>query len=51
MQITQGTDRAIINWGDFSIGNGQTVQFIQPGSNSLAVNRVIGDNPSNILGT
>ena len=51
MQITQGSNTAIINWQGFSIANGETVQFIQPGQGSLAVNRVLGDDPSNIFGS
>ncbi len=41
---------AVINWQGFSIGPGQTTNFIQPGSNSAVLNRVIGNNPSQILG-
>lgn len=51
MLITQGSDRAIINWNSFSIGGGETVRFLQPGQNSLAVNRVTGNDPSQIFGT
>lgn len=48
--VRQGTDKAILDWRDFSIGAGETVQFQQPGSGSVALNRVIGSNPSAILG-
>ena len=48
--ITQSTANLIIDWNSFSIGAGDTVQFVQPGSNSVALNRVIGSDPSLILG-
>lgn len=49
--INQSTNRAIINWGSFSIGTNNSVRFIQPGSSSVILNRVIGNDPSNILGS
>ena len=49
--INQSTNGVVINWQDFSIGAGETVQFAQPGSNSVALNRVLGADPSVILGT
>ena len=48
--ITQTSANAVINWQSFGIGTGQTVQFIQPSSSSVALNRVLGSDPSNILG-
>jgi filamentous hemagglutinin family protein len=51
MVINQNSDKLIINWNDFSIGSSESVQFIQPGTSSIALNRVVGVNPSNILGT
>ncbi len=48
--INQVTDKAIINWQDFSVGEGQTTQFVQPSSSSVTLNRVVGGNPSEILG-
>ncbi|WP_222708366.1 filamentous hemagglutinin N-terminal domain-containing protein [Alkalisalibacterium limincola] len=49
--ITQGSDLAIINWQSFSIGADQTVVFQQPGASSIALNRVVGADPSVIMGT
>ncbi|MEQ8791055.1 MAG: filamentous hemagglutinin N-terminal domain-containing protein [Pirellulaceae bacterium] len=49
--ITQGTDRAVINWQGFSISPGELTQFLQPGANSAILNRVTGGNPSALLGT
>lgn len=45
------SDRVIINWQDFSIGNGELTKFIQPSAQSAALNRVVSGNPSSILGT
>jgi filamentous hemagglutinin family protein len=49
--INQSTDKAIINWQSFNIQNGQTTQFIQPGSSSITLNRINALNgPSTIFG-
>ncbi|MES2243500.1 MAG: filamentous hemagglutinin N-terminal domain-containing protein [Pseudomonadota bacterium] len=48
--ITQTTANAAINWQSFGIAAGQTVQFVQPGSTSVALNRVLGADPSSIMG-
>lgn len=40
--ITQGSDRIAIDWETFSIDNGQSVTFLQPGNQAIALNRVIG---------
>lgn len=48
--INQSTASAVINWQSFGIGAGQTVQFVQPGSSSVALNRVLGAEASSILG-
>ncbi|MHB8167982.1 MAG: two-partner secretion domain-containing protein, partial [Sulfuricella sp.] len=42
---------AIINWQGFSIGASETTRFIQQSAASSVLNRVIGANPSVILGT
>jgi len=41
---------SIINWQDFSIAQGEITRFIQQSSQSAVLNRVIGQNPSQILG-
>lgn len=48
--IQQQSDSAIINWKDFSIGVDEHTQFIQPNSKSVTLNRVIGNNASEIMG-
>jgi len=45
------TPGAIINWQDFFINAGETTRFIQESASSTVLNRVIGQNPSQILGT
>ena len=50
LDITQSSSRAVIDWQSFSIGAGETTRFIQPGSSSIAFNRVTGVDPSQILG-
>lgn len=51
MTVNQATNKAIINWQSFSIGSGETVNFIQPGATAIALNRVVGNNASTIYGT
>lgn len=48
--IIQASDRAVINWQSFSIGAGELVNFQQPSASSAVLNRVIGIDPSVILG-
>ncbi|MCE5286821.1 MAG: filamentous hemagglutinin N-terminal domain-containing protein, partial [Pelosinus sp.] len=50
MTITQNTGKMSINWQNFSIGSGETVNFVQPGAGAIALNRVVGNNASNIYG-
>ena len=42
---------AIINWQGFSIGTGETTRFAQQSAASAVLNRVVGQDPSAILGT
>src|SRR5262245_54303502 len=42
---------AIINWQGFSIAGGETTRFIQQGAASSVLNRVLGPDPSVLLGT
>lgn len=41
---------AIINWQTFSIGRNETTRFVQPSASSAVLNRVLGNNPSELLG-
>lgn len=49
--ITQSTQNASINWQSFGIGQGEAVHFVQPNSSSVTLNRVLGSDPSSILGS
>ncbi len=48
--IRQSSDKAVINWGNFSIGSGASVRFVQPSASSIALNRVTGTQASVIQG-
>ncbi len=48
--ITQTSAQTAIDWHSFSVGAGETVRFMQPGAQSVALNRVLGTEPSHILG-
>jgi trimeric autotransporter adhesin len=50
MTLNQRSARAIINWSDFSIGAGYSVQFNQPSAASAVLNRVMEANPSLLMG-
>ena len=42
---------ALLNWQQFSIGAGQAVHFAQPDAASKVLNRVVGNDPSQIFGS
>lgn len=44
------TPGTIINWQSFSVNAGEVTRFIQQGSDSAVLNRIIGQDPSRILG-
>lgn len=44
------TPGTIINWQDFSIQTEETTRFVQQSSDSAVLNRVVGQDPSQILG-
>jgi filamentous hemagglutinin family protein len=50
MTINQGSDRAVINWQGFDIGSQAAVRFNQPGTSSVALNRVVAGDASQIHG-
>ena len=50
MLITQGTQRLGMDWQSFNIGSSAMVEFRQPGSDSIALNRVVGNSGSEIYG-
>jgi filamentous hemagglutinin family protein len=50
LNITQSTDRAAVNWQSFDIGSQAKVQVQQPSAQSVLLNRVGGEAPSQIFG-
>ncbi|WP_426149050.1 filamentous hemagglutinin N-terminal domain-containing protein [Polaromonas sp. DSR2-3-2] len=51
MLVNQSTQRAVIKWNDFSIGQGKQVTFAQPNASAATLNVVTGGNASAIAGT
>lgn len=50
MTVTQHSDKLITQWDSFNVGGNESVTFRQPGETSVALNRVIGVNGSDIQG-
>ncbi len=50
MQVDQSSRKAILNWQSFSIAGDERVYFVQP-AGGVALNRVLGADPSNIFGS
>ncbi len=48
--ITQTSQRAIINWESFSIGQGGQVNIAQPGADAAILNRVTGNSATALAG-
>jgi len=48
--INQASNRLAIDWQSFNVAENESVQFIQPGRDSVALNRIFDQNPSQILG-
>ena len=51
LNINQTSGRAAVNWNTFNIGSAGTVNFSQPNSSSVILNRVLSNNPSQIFGS
>ncbi|WP_156168679.1 filamentous hemagglutinin N-terminal domain-containing protein, partial [Yersinia pekkanenii] len=50
LTVTQHSDKLAINWGSFDIAQGNSVIYNQPGQQSIALNRVLGRDASQIYG-
>lgn len=48
--ILQNSQDLSINWDSFNVGKQETVNFAQPSQSAIAVNRIIGNQGSTILG-
>ncbi len=49
--VNQTSQKAVINWQSFSIAAHETLNFVQPGRDSIALNRILGQDASQILGS
>ena len=50
LNINQASQKAALNWQTFNIGTNGTVNFVQPNSNAVALNRIGGNSASEIYG-
>jgi len=50
MNITQESDKAILNWASFNVDAGTSINFAQPTNASVALNRIYQSDPSRIFG-
>ena len=50
LTVNQVSERLAIDWQSFSINKNETVNFLQPSGDAVALNRVLGNNPSAIFG-
>ncbi len=48
--VHQASQRAVIDWRSFNLSATETVRFNQPGAQAATLNRVLGSDPSAILG-
>ena len=48
--ITQASQNLAANWQSFDVNRNERVQFIQPNSTSIALNRILSNNGSTIAG-
>ncbi|GFE87641.1 YDG domain-containing protein [Steroidobacter agaridevorans] len=50
LNVTQNSQNLVIDWQGFDIGKDNVVNFTQPNAASMALNRVVSSDPSEILG-
>jgi len=50
LNVNQASQRAAIDWQSFNIGSAATVNFQQPSANAVTLNRVLGNEASQIYG-
>lgn len=50
LDIVQTTARGAIDWQTFDVGAGEKVNFLQPGRTSSTLNRIVGNDASEIFG-
>ena len=50
MAVNQASQRAVVNWNTFNIGQNASVTFNQPNAQAVILNRIADQNPSQIYG-
>lgn len=50
LTVNQSTNKLITNWNSFDVGSAAKLSFIQPNSNSIALNRVTSGSPTEVFG-
>ena len=50
MTVTQASQRAVVNWDTFNLGQSASINFVAPSAQSVTLNRVNDSNPSQIFG-
>lgn len=50
LNLTQASNAAIMNWASFNVGTAAKVNILQPSSDAILLNRVVGPDPSQIHG-
>jgi filamentous hemagglutinin family protein len=50
LTVQQSSQRAAIDWNTFNVGSGAQVNFNQPNAAAVTLNRVLDNNPSQIMG-
>lgn len=50
LTVNQTSNKLITNWNSFDVGSAATVQFVQPNTNSVVLNRVTSGSPTEIAG-
>lgn len=49
-RVDQMTDRLSVEWDTFNVGRSERVEFVQPGADAIALNRILDSSGSQILG-
>ena len=50
MLVNESTNRAVVNWDSFNVGINASVKFQQPSTSAVILNRVTGNDSSQIYG-
>ncbi|HZX33031.1 MAG TPA: filamentous hemagglutinin N-terminal domain-containing protein, partial [Rhodocyclaceae bacterium] len=50
LTVTQTSGKLAVDWQSFNVGQAATVNFVQPSASAIALNRIVGSDPSQIYG-